>query len=321
MRLRNPIHYEKISRIKGVSTMNRARLRLGCMGATVLLVSGCGSTTGSAAPIATVTVSAQTLPARTITASAAPVTVSAKALPARTITVSAPPVTVSGKALPAKTVMARVTTTETAAAIRTTVVVTAETTVTAAVSNDRPAVGAATDPVPATATSTAQVKRQSYSGSGDDVVDLTLDADYRVLTFTCSGCSGNTVLKADGEDGLLVNVVGSYTGRHLVNVQADLTRLEVSADSHWTLTLDPISVLAADRNRSSGDGDDVVLVDKGSKAVFTHNGDGNFAVKGLSANGQDLLINEIGHYTGIVGLDTPEFLMITADGGWTIAQS
>ncbi|MGI8417083.1 MAG: hypothetical protein ACR2P2_12945, partial [Nakamurella sp.] len=288
--------------------------------ATVLLVSGCGSTTGSAAPVATVTVSAQTLPAKTITASAAPVTVSAKALPARTITVSAPPVTVSGKALPAKTVMARVTTTETAAAIRTTVVVTAETTVTATASDD-PAEKAASAPAEATPPSTTTAKRQSYSGSGDDVVDLTLDADYRVLTFTCSGCSGNTVLKADGEDGLLVNVVGSYTGRHLVNVQADLTRLEVSADSHWTLTLDPISVLAADRNRSSGHGDDVVLVDKGSKAAFTHNGADNFAVVGLSANGRDLLINEIGAYHGTVGLDTPEFLMITADGDWTISES
>lgn len=106
-----------------------------------------------------------------------------------------------------------------------------------------------------------------------------------------------------------------------MNVEGDLTRLEVSADSHWTLTLDPISVLAADRDRCSGHGDDVVFVDKGSKAAFTHNGADNFAVVGLSGNGRDLLINEIGTYHGTVGLDTPEILMITADGDWTITQS
>lgn len=232
--------------------------------------------------------------------------------------------------LPAKTVTARVTNTETSDAIPMTVVITTETTVTAEPSTDNPATDASdnetvdegsTASAEATFPSTTAVKRQTYSGCGDDVVDVALGTDYRVLTFTCSGCSGNTVLTADGDDGLLVNVVGNYTGRHLVNVEGALTRLKVTADSHWTLTLDPINVLAADKNRSQGHGDDVVYVDKGSKTAFSHNGEDNFAVFGVAEDGRDLLINEIGSYHGTVGLNTPEILIITADGDWTITQS
>lgn len=129
------------------------------------------------------------------------------------------------------------------------------------------------------------------------------------------------MLTADGDDGLLVNVVGNYTEGHLVNIKGALTQLKVTADSHWTLTLDPINVLVVDKNRSQGHGDDVVYVDNGSKAAFSHNGKDNFAVLGVAKDGRDLLINEIGSYHGTVGLNTPEILMITADGDWTITQS
>ena len=54
----------------------------------------------------------------------------------------------------------------------------------------------------------------------------------------------------------------------------------------------------------------------------THNGSSNLAVWGISPKGtypEDLLINEIGNYTGTVRLPQYiELLVIEADGSWQI---
>lgn len=56
-------------------------------------------------------------------------------------------------------------------------------------------------------------------------------------------------------------------------------------------------------------------------AAFTHNGSRNFAVKAIPDEGsEDLLVNEIGAYTGQVLLPTAAKIMfdIDADGAWTL---
>ncbi len=53
---------------------------------------------------------------------------------------------------------------------------------------------------------------------------------------------------------------------------------------------------------------------------LTHRGDGNFAIWAYGSD-TDLLVNEIGRYTGEVLLGDAVVLEITADGPWTMALS
>ena len=76
----------------------------------------------------------------------------------------------------------------------------------------------------------------------------------------------------------------------------------------------------------SGSGDQIVdikLTKKSSIVTFTHQGTSNFSVWALDENAEsiDLLVNEIGSYSGTHLLDlsgnTLKYLEITADGTWT----
>ncbi len=76
-----------------------------------------------------------------------------------------------------------------------------------------------------------------------------------------------------------------------------------------------------------GHGDDVIDVpaidDRPLVASFTHTGASNFAVISYTPDGErvDLLVNEIGDYTGTVPYNFSEVvgeLEITADGPWTV---
>ncbi len=282
--------------------------------AAAIVLAGCGAPSGVAAPVATVTVSADVPPAATVTvvsSSQVTQTVTAKVTERRTAVAETDVVTEVG------------TVTEKVTAIPKTIVRTTYITATEESSaTAQPDVQTVDQPTTTTARTGTPPRTQRYSGTGDDVVEVTLGADARVLTFVCKSCAGNTVLQGDGQDTLLVNAIGSYSGRHFVNLAGDLTRLQVSADSSWTITLEPVSVLTGDKNRTQGHGDDVVYFDKGSKAAITHTGEANFVVQETSDSaGKDLLVNEIGNYRGTVPLNTPSVLEITADGDWTIAPS
>jgi hypothetical protein len=53
--------------------------------------------------------------------------------------------------------------------------------------------------------------------------------------------------------------------------------------------------------------------------MISHQGSGNFAIWAYSEDGTDLLVNEIGTYTGESLLADGTFVLeITADGSWTI---
>lgn len=67
----------------------------------------------------------------------------------------------------------------------------------------------------------------------------------------------------------------------------------------------------------TGHGDDVFAYTGAAEAAtFTHNGSSNIAVKSYGTR-SDLLINEIGPYTGTVVVWAPGFCQVTADGEWS----
>lgn len=269
---------------------------------SLVLVSACGTdSAGSAQGIRTVTA-----PGKTVTAPGTTV------IPPTATTTATVTATRTGPADPPETVV---------------ITSTVEITVSAPVEDevaDPPTTSPATADDAASASAPlaeSAAEPITLSGTGDDVVDVEL-TDAMVLTFQCPECTSNTALIADGADGLLVNEIGAYAGRHLVNLSSDLTHFEVNADGSWTITIDPTTVLADDPNRQSGHGDDVVYYDSGSKATISHSGESNFAVTEYSSSGgRNLLVNEIGQYNGTVPLNTPSIVQVNADGDWTIEPS
>lgn len=157
-------------------------------------------------------------------------------------------------------------------------------------------------------------------GKGDAVVDLPV-ASGAIVTATHSG-SGNFViygLDADNaESELLVNEIGKYAGTTFY--ATEITRLKVTADSAWKITIAPVSNAAPMSASNSGKGDSVLLYDgDAADFVMAHDGESNFVVQMLSEQSDDLLVNEIGKYSGTVPVGSgPALVIIKADGKWTL---
>jgi hypothetical protein len=101
--------------------------------------------------------------------------------------------------------------------------------------------------------------------------------------------------------------------------------LKDEADGNWTIAIKPTSAAYAWNGSATlkGRGDVVIQVDPAvsglASATFTHGGTSNFAIQSYAHDGSsDLLVDEIGHYSGEVQVPDCTFLVtITADGAWT----
>ena len=126
-----------------------------------------------------------------------------------------------------------------------------------------------------------------------------------------------------GED-LLVNTIGSYAGVRPIDLLdgQQVERLEIKADGPWQVDL--LDLAQAQRlqvpGTISGKGDDVVLLLGGTAdtAAITHEGEANFVVRAYGDGFPDLIVNEIGSYSGKVLLKGAMLLEIVADGDWTV---
>ncbi len=121
-----------------------------------------------------------------------------------------------------------------------------------------------------------------------------------------------------------MNEIGSYAGTVPFNLSSSeqITAFEISADGPWTVTLrDVLTVREVQQGATTeGRGDDVlVYIGDATVADIAHTGDSNFAVWSYG-NSSDLLVNEIGRYTGQVRWPAGTALIqISANGAWTIA--
>ncbi|MEJ2859511.1 hypothetical protein [Actinomycetospora flava] len=178
-------------------------------------------------------------------------------------------------------------------------------------------------PTPTAPATTAPVTPRTYRGSGDDVVSVSNQPGAYVLEFSCPRCSGNTVLRSDGSERLLVNTIGSYEGKRWIDIRdgSVTTQLEVEATGSWTITIGGLDRATQANGQVSGEGDDVVMMSGNSSvASVTNRGSGNFVVHVLSGTRSriDLAVNEIGSYNGTVSLDTPALVQVTSEGNWSI---
>ncbi|MCA1568714.1 MAG: hypothetical protein LC798_00005 [Chloroflexi bacterium] len=167
------------------------------------------------------------------------------------------------------------------------------------------------------------------SGTGSSVPTFAIPEDaVGIATITYSG-GGNfavwSVDSAGSQTDLLVNTIGAYSGSVLFDEQGHSVAFSVEASGRWTIVIKPIEHARkwTQASNLTGTGDDVVMLDPGTSglatSVFAHQGSGNFAVWSYSSSGVELLVNEIGAYSGEVLLGAGTLLFeITADGPWSM---
>ncbi|MER5264674.1 hypothetical protein ABTZ99_21625 [Actinosynnema sp. NPDC002837] len=165
-----------------------------------------------------------------------------------------------------------------------------------------------------------------FTGVGDDVITLDRPAGVKVVKFECPVCSGNTVLKSDGFESLLVNEIGAYSGTRWLDIRdgARTSTLTVNATGSWTVTVGGLEVAEIAQGPMSGTGDAVLIYSgAGKKARITNVGESNFAVHAVSLQESriKLLVNHIGGYEGTVPLTGPAVIQVTSGGNWTITPS
>ena len=166
------------------------------------------------------------------------------------------------------------------------------------------------------------------TGFGDDVVLLSIPNIPVVIELTHSGSSNFIVWSLDdafGNVDLVVNEIGSYAGTNAMQFESDepVAALEIKADGTWTYQIRAVSSEPVVSCPAYGGGDSIVVLSNfrstGGIATISHTGSSNFIVWAWSSSDRDLLVNEIGAYSGNVvvpsGLDVWE---ITADGSWSI---
>ena len=189
--------------------------------------------------------------------------------------------------------------------------------------------GASTTPPPptgATKPPAAAAKAVVYTGKGDKILKIRKpDTGAALISLTYRGSSNFAVQALDQslqETDLLVNTIGNYSGTTLMDTTdgSDTKAIKLTATGTWTVTLRPLSAAPKFGSATKGTGDGVVLyTGAGGVGTFAGKGPGNFAVHVFSSTGSDLLVNEIGNYSGENVVPAgPALLQITADGPWSV---
>ena len=120
-----------------------------------------------------------------------------------------------------------------------------------------------------------------------------------------------------------MNEIGKYQGKVMFDENSHSVALSITASGGWTLTISPIQKISHWNGTETrkGTSDDVFMLTGEAAdafgAKFRHRGEGNFAVWGYGEGGTDLLINDIGTYSGEVVLGGAQILELTADGPWS----
>lgn len=199
------------------------------------------------------------------------------------------------------------------------------------------AAASTTTAAPATTTTTPFDKKYgafaptTHQGSADGVVPVPAGAKAGVVAATYSGSSNFSIVGLDANNesttDLLVNTIGAYTGTtaYGFGLSSGVVNLKVTASGPWTIKISPISSAPALPLPASGKGDAVYLWNgKSTNWAITNQGEGHFAVinNGSGLIGYDLLVNELGAYTGTVPVKSgPAVTTISSDGTWTIKST
>jgi hypothetical protein len=181
-----------------------------------------------------------------------------------------------------------------------------------------------------TNTETAIPQPVTLEGSGNQVVDFDNLFGIGFIHVTHEG-SSNFVVKNYGANNekidLLVNTIGDYDGYRTLDFGSDdhTVRFQVEADGDWKIIVYPLDAeylkVCDIPGTCKGKGDDLFAVKgKGRPDVltFTDKSDSNVIVYAYTKSGRDLLVNEIGPYSGSSLFPANTILVeVRSEGEWT----
>ena len=166
----------------------------------------------------------------------------------------------------------------------------------------------------------------TVTGSGDDVIELPATSTPMIMEISYSGSSNfivHTVDSSGDNVDLLVNTIGSYDGTVTNYEEYDgCAMLSIESSGSWSVTFKPMCLMGQLKNGETYSGDDVRYIDETSLTTVTatNSGDSNFIIWGIGMTDVDLLVNEIGDYSGTVVWSQPQsFLIVTSEGNWTVS--
>jgi hypothetical protein len=168
----------------------------------------------------------------------------------------------------------------------------------------------------------------SKSGSGASVIALPSGAKAGIVTATYSGSANFVIstLDANNQDAgdLLVNTIGKYSGTTafgLSSVSGQPAKLKIDASGPWTVNIQPIASAPTLTVPAKATGDKVfIYTGQADSWAITNSGKSNFVVTSVG-DMSDLLVNEIGTYSGTVPVTGgPAIITVESDGAWTISK-
>jgi hypothetical protein len=181
-----------------------------------------------------------------------------------------------------------------------------------------------------TATKTPLPEPITLEGTGDQVLDIEKSWDGPSILEIENNGSSNFVVKNYDTYGnyldLLVNEIGRYNGKLLMDLRnnENTSRFEVKSSGTWTIKVMPFDPQYLETFKIPGTyeglGDNILILEgKPDIGLFSTTERENFAVWIYYGNTRDLIINEIGPYSGQAVIQSDAFLMeIHCAGSWVI---
>lgn len=171
----------------------------------------------------------------------------------------------------------------------------------------------------------------ALSGRGKRVARFKIPSDSpAIATFKYNG-RGNFVVWTVDASGhttdLLVNTIGRYDGTRIFDTDdgSHSIAFKIEASGPWSAKVKPVTSARRWNGTSTikGRGDEVLLLADGisgfATATIKHAGKENFVVLSYSPDGSELLVNEIGRFSGQVLIPDGTLLFeVQADGTWSI---
>ena len=167
----------------------------------------------------------------------------------------------------------------------------------------------------------------TYTGSGDDVIDVTpFPSSLYVFEISGNDAESNFIITTYTDSGdygeLLVNTIDKYHGITM-DPGFNVSSIEVKAEGDWTIvqrSIYDMDVMHAGQTYA-GTGDRIVLVKGGGNtaSITGNDAESNFIIWAYDSQGRSsLLVNEIDKYDGKVMAKDPIIFQVLAVGDWSI---
>jgi hypothetical protein len=169
---------------------------------------------------------------------------------------------------------------------------------------------------------------QTFSGTEDNIVDITPIKGPSILTFTYTGegVFSATPVEENGKEGFPYQLkIGDFSGTYFQRTPTKpIVAMAVKGAGEWSVTINSLKSASPSSAKSgSGSGTNVINLGKATSGIkritWSHTGDGVFSVTPIDTKGKPKfpLFLKIGNYSGTVMLPSgTQYFEVKADGPW-----